>query len=228
MKQGNIFLGVLGTSLLLLVISLFFSSRQKETPVQPQSLPWQIEITADGSIRVFGLLLGHSTVEDAIQRFNENAVVSLFVSPENKRVVEVYFNNARLAGLNAKIVLSVAINKAETERIYNHGTRISTLGDGSHKVTLSHDDLLRVKQSPIAAITYLPKTKLSSALLLARFGEPARRIRETKTGTQHWLYPSRGLDIAQDKDGQTVLQYLAPKAFEKVMGPLLEQGKEKF
>jgi len=228
MKQGRIFLSVLGASLLLLAIAIYFPSRQKEIPVQPQSLPWQIETTTDGSIRVFSLLLGQSTVEDAIQRFNENAEVSLFVSPDNKRVVEVYFNNTRLAGLRAKIVLSVAINEMDIEAIYNRGTRISTLGDGSRKVTLHPDDLLRVKRSPITGITYLPKTKLDSDLLLARFGEPARRIRETKNETQHWLYPSRGLDIAQDKDGRTVIQYLPPKAFAKIMKPLLKEKKEAF
>ncbi len=228
MKQRRIFLSVLGASLLLLAIAIYFPSRDKESPVQPQSLPWQIETTTDGSIRVFGLLLGQSTVEDAIQRFNENAEVSMFVSPDNKRVVEVYFNNTRLAGLGAKIVLSVAVNEVQLEAIYNHGTRISTLGDGSRKVTLHPDDLLRLKQSPIAGITYLPKTKLDNDLLLARFGEPARRIRETKNETLHWLYPSQGLDIARDKDGRTVIQYLPPKVFEKVMKPLLEEGKEQF
>jgi len=228
MKQGRIFLSVLAASLLLLAIAIYFPSSDKESVVQPQSLPWQIETTTDGSIRVFGLLLGQSTVDDAIQRFNENAEVSMFISPGNKRVVEVYFNNTRLAGLRAKIVLSVAISEMNIEAIYNRGTRISTLGDGSRKVTLHPDDLLRVKQSPVAGITYLPKTKLDSDLLLARFGEPARRIRETKNETLHWLYPSRGLDIARDKDGRTVIQYLPPKAFEKIMKPLLEQGKEAF
>lgn len=228
MKQGRIFLSVLGASLLLLAIAIYFPSRQKEIPVQPQSLPWQIETTADGNIRVFGLLLGQSTVEDAIQRFNENAEVSMFVSPDEKRIVEVYFNNTRLAGLRAKIVLSVAINEKKLEAIYNHGARISTLGDGSRKVTLHPDDLLQIKQSPVAGITYLPKTKLDTDLLLARFGEPTQRIREIKNQTLHWLYPSRGLDIAQDKDGRTVIQYLPPKAFEKIMKPLLEEGKKAF
>ncbi len=226
MKQGQVFLSVLGASLLLLAIAIFFPSEQKKIPVQTQSLPWQIETTADGSIRVFGLQLEHSTVNDAIRRFNENAEVSLFVSPKNQRVIEVYFNNTRLAGLGAKIVLSVAVSKRQIEAIYERGTRISTLGDGSRKVTLHPDDLLRVKQSPIATITYLPKTKLDTNLLLARFGEPARRIREIKNKTLHWLYPAQGLDIAQDQHGRTVLQYLPPKTFEKVMQPLLEQGKE--
>jgi len=228
MKQGRIFLGVLASSLLLLALAIYFPSKQTAPPVQAQSLPWQIETTTDGSIRVFGLQLERSTVNDAIQRFGENAEVSMFVSPANKRVIEVYFNNTRLAGLNAKIVLSVAIKEPEINAIYNHGTRISTLGDGSHKVTLNYDDLLHVKQSPIAMITYLPKTKLNADLLLARFGEPARRIREIKTKTLHWLYPSLGLDIAQDQNGRTVIQYLPPKKFETVLQPLLEQGKEEF
>ncbi len=228
MKQGRTFLSILGFSLLALVIAIYFPAKQKTIPVQTQSLPWQIETTTKGSIRVFDLVLEQSTVDDAIHRFRENAEVSLFVSPENTRVIEVYFNNTRLAGLRAKLVLSVAINDADIEAIYNRGTRISTLGDGSRKVTLHPDDLLRVKQSTIATITYLPKTKLDAELLQARFGEPTRRIRETKNKTLHWLYPSLGLDIARDQDGRTVIQYLPPKAFEKVMKPLLEQGKEEF
>lgn len=228
MKQGHIFPGVLAGSLLLLALALYFPSEQTAPPARIQNLPWQIEATSDGSIRVFGLLLERSTVNDAIQRFGENAEVSMFVSPANKRVIEVYFNNARLAGLNAKVVLSVAIKKSEIDAIYNHGARISTLGDGSHKVTLSHDDLLQVKQSPIAIITYLPKTKLNADLLLARFGEPARRIREIKTKTLHWLYPSQGVDIAQDQNGRTVIQYLPPREFKKVLQPLLKRGKEEF
>ena len=228
MKQGRTFLGILGFSLLAVFIAIYFPGKQKDVAVQTQSLPWQIETTAEGSIRVFDLVLEQSTVDDAIHRFRENAEVSLFISPENNRLIEVYFNNTSLAGLRAKLVLSVSINEDEIDAIYDRGTRISTLGDGSRKVTLHPDDLVRIKQSAIAAITYLPKTKLDTELLKARFGEPTRRIRENKNKTLHWLYPAQGLDIAQDQDGRTVLQYLPPKAFDKLMQPLLEQGKEEY
>jgi len=228
MKQRYTFLTVLGVSLLILAIAIFFPSKQKEISLPIQSLPWQIETSPEGSLRVFDLQLGRSTVEEAIQRFNERAEVSLFVSPENKRVVEVYFNNTSLAGLRAKIVLTVGIDKTALDAIYSRGTRISTLGDGSRKVTLHPDDLLRVKQAPITVLTYLPKTKLDDDLLLARFGEPDRRIRENKNNTLHWVYPPRGLDIARDESGRTVLQYLPPKNFAQVLQPLLEQGTEIF
>lgn len=228
MKQGHTFLSILGLSLLVLGVAIFFPSEQKEISAPVQSLPWQIEVSPEGDIRVFDLLLGTSRVDDAIQRFNETAEVSLFVSPENKRVIEVYFNNTSLAGLRAKIVLTVAMEKTSIDAIYNRGTRISTLGDGSRKVTLHPDDLLRVKQSPIAVLTYLPKTKLDDDLLLTRFGQPDRRIRETKNKTLHWLYPLLGLDIARDESGRTVLQYLPSKNFDQLITPLLEQGKEEF
>ncbi len=228
MKQGQIFLSILGFSLLALLVAIYFPANRSVTSAKSQSLPWQIEATSEGSIRVFGLLLEQSTVNDAIHRFNETAEVSLFVSPEGIRVIEVYFNNTSLAGLRAKLVLSVLLNENELDTIYDRGTRISTLGDGSRKVTLHPDDLVRIKASPIASITYLPKSKLDSELLQARFGEPARRIRETKNKSLHWLYPAQGLDIAQDQDGRTVLQYLPPRQFEKVIRPLLKQGKEEF
>lgn len=228
MKQGQTFFSILGISLLAVLAAIYFPADKKPTPVKTQTLPWQIETTTEGSIRVFDLLLEQSTVNDAIHRFKESAEVSLFVSPEGVRVIEVYFNNTSLAGLRAKLVLSVAINKDEVAAIYDRGTRISTLGDGSRKVTLHPDDLARIKQSAIASITYLPKTKLDTELLQARFGEPTRRIRETKNNTLHWLYPIQGLDIAQDEDGRTVIQYLPPRRFEEIIDPLTTQGKEEF
>ncbi len=229
MKQRHIFIGVLAASLLALALAMLFPAREHAPRREPQTLPWQIEPTADGSIRVFGLWLGKSTVGDAVNRFQEPPEVSLFESPDKARVVEVYFNSVTLAGLRARIVLSVDLDEQELAAIYARGVRISTLGDGSRKVSLHSDDLLRIEAAPIAGITYLPKAKLDEELLMARFGEPVRRIREKKNRTLHWLYPDLGLDIARDNDGRVVLQYLPPKQFgQRLLRPLLSAGKEEF
>ncbi|MCW9025644.1 MAG: hypothetical protein OQK73_13300 [Gammaproteobacteria bacterium] len=227
--ERKIFLNVLVISLLAVAIAIFFPAEQEEVTHRDQSLPWQITPTSNGSIKVFNLTLGQSTIADAVQRLNEVSEVSLFVSPQGKHVVEVYFNQTRLAGLRAKIVLTAAISDSDLQAMFNRGTRISTLGDGSRKVTLHPDDLERTKQSAISVITYLPKAKLDEELLRARFGEPTRRIQEKGRQTIHWLYPQQGLDIALDtEEGKAVFQYLPPLNFDQVINPLIEQGEELF
>jgi len=227
--ERKIFLNVLIFSVLAVAIAVFFPGQQKQVPDRNQSLPWQISPTSEGSIKVFNLTLGQSTIADAIHRLNEVSELSMFVSPEDKHSVEVYFDQTSLAGLRAKIILTAAISEEDMKAMFNHGTRISTLGDGSRKVTLHPDDIERIKQSAIAVLTYLPKAKLDEELLLARFGEPDRRIREKNSTTLHWLYPSQGLDIALDTDkGKTVLQYLSPQDFDRVIRPLMAHGEEQF
>ena len=227
--ERKIFLNILLFSLLAVAIAVFFPADRDEIANHQQSLPWQIEPTADGSITVFSLTLEKSPLIKAIQRWDEEAhEIRMFVSPEGKQVVELYFNQTRLAGLRAKIVLTVLLSEEDMQAMFNRGTRISTLGDGSRKVTLHPDDLLTVQQSPIKLITYLPKAKLDAALINSRFGEPAEKIAEKKGSTTHWLYPNKGLDIALDTEtGKTVFQYIAPRNFEQVMTPL-KQLEDKF
>ena len=82
--------------------------------------------------------------------------------------------------------------------------------------------------SAFAGNPYLisPTVLLDEDLLHKRFGEPAQRIREAENNTTHWLYPERGLDIALNDEGQAVMQYVSPKAFSKLMAPLLERESQ--
>ena len=227
--ERKIFINVLVLSLLAVVIAIFFPSQKNEVPDRDQSLPWQISPTSEGSIKVFNLTLGKSTIADAITRFNEVSELSMFVSPQGKHAVEIFFNQTSLAGLRAKIILTAALSETEMKAMFSRGTRISTLGDGSRKVTLHPNDIEQIKYSAIAVLTYLPKAKLDNELLLTHFGEPNRRIGEKKSPIIHWLYPSQGLDIALNtEEGKAVFQYLSPRDFESVMTPLMKHGEEQF
>ncbi|CAK0767229.1 conserved hypothetical protein [Gammaproteobacteria bacterium] len=185
-------------------------------------LPWQIEHTAEGATLVFGLILGRSTLAEAEHRFAAESEVSLFVAPNGKLVVEGYFDGVNLAGLGARVIV-VVDTPAKTE-IYNRGARISTLGDGTHKVSLSTEDLIQIRHQPITSLTYLPKVKLDPALIESRFGKPQIQIREPKQDTNHWLYPEQGLDIALGV-GPPVFQYVAPRDFSLLSTPLIQQGE---
>ena len=211
--------GVIVFAIIALVIGLMIPGGESP-PVQ--TFPWQIEQTASGTTRVFGLTLDESTLQQAEQVFNAEAELSLFepADKSRERVIEAYFDKVTLGGLSAKVVLVFDFTVNQMRAMYDRGTRISTLGDGSRKVSLHAEDIATVRRSPIASITYLPRIKLDATLLEKRFGKPVQVIKEKDSNMTHWLYPDKGLDVALDEQGNGVLQFVAPAQFEQLISPL--------
>ncbi|WP_455222065.1 hypothetical protein [Kaarinaea lacus] len=211
--------GVIVFAIIVLVIGLMIPGGELP-PVQ--TFPWQIENTSSSTTRVFGLTLDESTLQQAEQAFNAEAELSLFepADKNRKRVIEAYFDKVTLGGLSAKVVVVFDFTEEQLQAMYGRGTRISTLGDGSRKVSLNAGDVATVRSAPIASITYLPRILLDSELLEKRFGQPAQIIKEPDSNMTHWLYPDKGLDVALDEQGNGVLQYIAPARFEQLVSPL--------
>ena len=215
LRGGTVFLGVVAVALLLLVVAVL-SPGKSPSPIA--ELPWHIERGANG-VRVFGLTLGHSTLAEAQNKFHEQAAISLFISDTGEFAAEAYFDRTNLSGLSAKVVLSAALPQAELQDMSARGLRISSLGSG-RKVELHPDDKEKVLHAAIASLTYLPATTLDEALIVQRFGAPARRVREAKNDVLHLLYPQSGLDIALNGKNKAVLQYFPPQDFSALMAPL--------
>lgn len=218
--ERKIYWGVGILSILIFVGSFF-------TPGDPRKkddLPWHIEHPAPDSVRVFGLTLGQSSTDEAEQRFKEDAKPSLFKSPDGKLVAEVFFEQVDLAGLRAKIVLTVAVPEAELQAMYERGLRMSGTGGGK-KITMTPEDVARLRTLPISSLTYMPGLRVEEDLFLKRFGQPAQRVREKKSGAIHWLYPQNGLDITLGGEEKPLLQYVSPREFDKLVRPLLADGE---
>jgi len=213
----HVFLWVLIVSVLAVVIGILIPGQPREQPV---NLPWQVEMMADGSSKVFGLVLGKSTLQDAQQVFQEDAELSMFATDDGKRVVEGFFNTLTLSGLRAKMVVALDYSEQELKEIFDRGARISTMGSGKRKVALSGEDKTAAMHTPIATITYLPKANLDAAIVEKRFGLPAEKIKEQGTDIEHWLYPDKGLDITLSDEQKDVLQYTLPSQFENLVAPL--------
>jgi hypothetical protein len=185
-----------------------------------QTLPWQIEHTADGTTRVFGLTLGQTTLQQAEQRLRSAAKISVIAAVDKPPVIEAYFDNTSSAGLSARMVMEIDVPGQQIQTMLEHGERISTLASGARKVSLGDDDLATVRRSPINSITYLPRIRLQPDLIRQRFGEPSQRIVEPGGDITHWLYPDLGLDIALHDTGRAVLQYVTPSRFSELRRPL--------
>lgn len=215
----RIITGILVFAVIALAIGLMIPGGNQP---RLQSFPWQIEVTPDGLTRVFSLRLGESTLQQAEQVFGTITELSLFEPAPGKgqRVVEAYFNKVNIGGLSAKVVVVMGFTSDQLQAIFERGSRISTLGDGSRKVTLSMQDIILARSTPVYTMTYLPAVRLDDELLEKRFGKPAQVISEKDTGTRHWLYPGLGLDIALDKNNRAVLQYITPAKFSELVRPL--------
>ena len=218
------FLGVLVFSLVALAIGILLPGAPAEKAV---NLPWQVEVTANGSTRVLGLELGSSTLSDAEKLFGQTYEVSMFARDDGNKVVEVYFNSITLSGIRARVVLVMGLTEAQLNGFYERGVRVSTMGSGTRKVTIHDTDFRALATLPIASLTYIPKANLSPELIQARFGQPAERIleKDTESPVEHWLYPKKGLDLIWHEKGKEVLQYVQPLHFEALRKPLLEKGE---
>ena len=193
-------------------------------PEDRNNLPWHIGHPSPDTTSVFGLTLGQSTTNDAEQLFQEEAKPSLFKSPDGRLVAEMFFEQVILSGLKSKIVATIEVPDAELQSMYESGLRMSGTGSGK-KITLTSEDAAKVRTMPIIGLTYMPSVRISEDTFSKRFGQPDQRVKESKSGTIHWLYPQNGLDITLGGEEKPVLQYVSPRDFDKLVAPLLNNGE---
>ncbi len=209
--------------LIIISILLSFFRYSADTPVVPDDLPWQIgHPTADTS-RIFALTLGASTVAEAERRFREVAKPGLFRMSDGRLAAEAYFEQVNLAGLKAKIVVSISIPEEELQAIYDRGLGMRA-GISGKRIVLRPEDQARLRALPISGLTYLPAVSLDEATFVRRFGRPGQRLPERKGDTVHLLYPWHGLDITLG-GGKPVLQYVPPRDFDRLVQPLLADAR---
>ncbi len=192
---------------------------------QTPRLPWQVEQDGQGRTRVFGFTLGETTLGEIRRLFQEEGEINLFarLDPDHQAVayaVEAYFDQIYLNRIRGDFVIGIQADAETLAPMYERGLRISQLGSGAKKVKLEPADIATLETLPISAITYLPWKSLDAEIVAKRFGTPAEQRLEPETGVTHWLYPDKGMDLAMDKNGGVVIQYVNKDAFADLIAPL--------
>lgn len=213
-----------GVAALIVAIFLADFLIPKSSVKEENLLPWHIEHPTADSTRVFGVTFNQTSLSEAEQRFQEDAKVSMFRSPQGKLATEAYFDEVTLNGFKAKIVATLAVPDAEMQAMFDRSVREQGVGSG-RKITLTTDDVAHVRSLPISSISYMPGIHLEEEIFKQRFGIPTQRIKETDSGVMHWLYAQHGLDIIFDGAAKPILQYVSPADFAKLSTPLLAAGK---
>jgi hypothetical protein len=192
---------------------------------QTPRLPWQVEQDGQGRTQVFGFTLGETTLGEIRGLFQEEGEINLFarLDPDHQAIgysVEAYFDQIYLNRIRGDFVIGIQADPATLGPMYERGLRISQLGSGAKKVKLDPADIATLETLPISTITYLPWKSLDAEIVAKRFGTPAEQRLEPETGVTHWLYPDKGMDLAMDKKGGVVIQYVNRDAFAGLIAPL--------
>ncbi len=212
------------------VIALFFVSwflllaAPEEQSDSPEMLPWKISHPTPDTIKVFGIVLGKSTLNEAETSFKEKTEISLFKPSNGDMSVEAFVEEVNFNGLKAKMALTMAITPEKMQEMYQRGLRMNSTPSGK-RITLTADDMTYIHEQPVAGLTYLPSVRLEDAVIIKRFGQPEMRIQEKDTTVIHWLFPNLGLDIVMSGKEKPVLQYLSPKDFDVLRTPLMRNGE---
>lgn len=190
--------------------------------VQPLTgLPWQIDILPGGEARVFGLVPGHNTLDEARGRFGMDMQIAVVAAPGEPGSLEAYSSNVTAGVITGKIILLADADGETVARLRQRAVKTEHMDSTTRKFILHRDDLALAWRAPIAGITFIPSVNLDEQTALARFGVPNERIR-VNDRVEHFLYPQKGLDLALDSQGKEVLQYVAPRQFARLREPLIQ------
>lgn len=232
MKKVAILAGMVAGSLLLgtlVVVGGDFMKAQSPSASQPAGaasgpgLPWQIEVRPDGASRVMGLTLSTgpeaSTLADVRRLFGTEVQVAVIAAPGEAGSLEAFVDPAQLGFVSGKLVVTARLDAATLQGLRERATKSDFMESATRKYTLSPADEALALKAPVAALSFIPQARLDADAILARFGQPARRVR-SNGHLEHFLYPDKGLDVILDTEGKELLQYVPPAAFERLSAPL--------
>lgn len=208
----------------ILLLPLLWIAIHQDTPggtadAPVTGLPWQIDVLADGGSRVFGLEPGTSSLADALAHFGPDADIAIIAPSGQTPALEAYFESVRAGFITGRVILTLAVDADELAAMQSRVVKSSYMESATRKLTLHADDLARARTLPILAIAFIPSADLDEAVIVDRFGPPTLRI-PVNDHLEHFLYPERGLDIALDARGKEILQYVAPREFDRLSAPL--------
>jgi len=184
-----------------------------------EGLPWQIELLPQGKSKVFGLILGQSTLADAFAILGQDHELAIISMLDEQGSLEAYYPRYLAGVITGKLILAAQIDDAQLLSMRKRADGIDYTGSGAKKFRLHPDDIATAESRPIATITFIPTTNFNHEIILMRFGKPDQLI-QSNDNTAHYLYSERGLDIIHNLKGKEVLQYVAPSQFNRLSDAL--------
>lgn len=218
------FLIALGAALVVLLAafapSLWHMASAPTGPAPAAGLPWQVTLRADGGSQVFGLDLPGTTLGQLRARHADDLRVAVMAGRGEAGALEAYLERHEAGGIAGRLLFAFEVDPAALARWRDSG-RSEQVDADTQRHALGPAALAEADRAPLSGVTFIPGAELDAAVITARFGEPAERLR-SGARLEHWLYPALGLAVLLDAEGRDLLQYVAPADFERrLRTPLL-------
>lgn len=186
-------------------------------------LPWQVTPHPDGSSEALGLHLGTGTLADVRQRFGGDTQIAIIAAPGEDGTLEAFVDPAQAGFIAGKLVITAELPAATLRGMRERAVKAEFMESTTRKYVLRREDEAQALQARVVALNFIPQAALDADVITARFGQPAQRVR-SNGHLEHFLYPQRGLDVVLDTEGKELLQYVAPRHFERLSAPLAASG----
>jgi hypothetical protein len=193
--------------------------------------PWQVDLVPEGRSRVAGLVLGlpgkpqagDATLADALRLWSDRIDVAVVASPDEVGALEAFIDPAMLGFVGGKLVLSLRMDPLRLADFKRRAVKVDFMESTTRKFTLSPEDLELARGAPIVSAAFVPQAQLDADTVIGRFGQPAQRL-PGAAGSEHLLYPDKGLEVVISPKGRELIQYVAPARFEELRAPLVAAG----
>jgi hypothetical protein len=182
-------------------------------------LPWQIEKLPDGSTRVFGIVIGESTLADAVNALGGDAELAIMMDKDGNNSLEMYFGSYRAGLLSGKLVLLGDIDSEMLVAMRGRAASREVMESTARKFVVNDNDRPLAYRARVKHIAFIPAVNLDEDIIQKRFGVAAETV-QSSADVKHFLFPELGLDIALNDKGKEVLQYVAPADFAEFIAPL--------
>lgn len=203
--------------MIALVIFTLWPSEETNHEQQSGIKVWNAHIDNNGQLNVLDVVLGKSTLKQAETVLRSQSERALFIKVRDEvlqgEVIEAYFPTSPD---RAKLVIELDASADLIKQVKTRAYKTMVFPSGNAKVEISPADMPVIEQLVAKSITYIPPITLEAELIEKQFGKAEQQIRDSDANL-HLLYPALGLDAVLPREGKTMLQFVPPAEFNRLL-----------
>ncbi len=208
----------------LLAFGLYFWATDFDRRPTRVDAPWQIEVLSPDRLKIMGVTLGETTLEQLRQRFGQIEGIALFRNPDGRYSLEAYLGKVNIGPLSGRWIVTLAASQQELEALTGRAIKRIKTENGSIRWTLNKDAKAEQANRAVATLTMIPGySGMDADFLRSRFGEPSR-IETVDDSSEQWLYPEKGVRLLLDREGKELFEYMPPSMMKRGQQPAAHTG----
>ncbi|SIN69383.1 hypothetical protein SAMN05443662_0095 [Sulfurivirga caldicuralii] len=172
------------------------------------ALPWNSFRDEQGRVHALGLVIGQSTLRDAMALYGKDVEIKEFTDPDLQPTsVEAYFPAVYIVSIKSPLILRLKVDPQRMQALLKEAPGVRATPSGDKEVLLSEFQARTLLDAPIESITLPASKDLPKEAILKRFGQPTHIRKNPADKTERWIYPQKGLEIIMDPEGKEVFEW---------------------